>query len=185
MNQSADQLFILAGTYTVRGSKGVYPLVLDLKNGRLSLAGEAAEVENPTYLAIDAKRNLLFAASETNRYLEHSGGSLAVFRMKSVKAEQSGMPAGQSGQNELCEPLIEGISLEKIDQQPVGGKSPCHMVVDSARRLIAVANYSSGSATIVAYDESGKIIQTDDLKQQIIQHKGHGTDPDKIGRAHV
>jgi 6-phosphogluconolactonase len=105
--------------------------------------------------------------------------------MKNNKAEQSSLPDGQNGQSEPATSMVEGISLEKIDQQPVGGKSPCHMVVDSTRRLIAVANYSSGSATIVAYDETGKILQTDDLKQQIIQHKGHGTDPSRQKQAHL
>lgn len=182
MSQSTDQLFILAGTYTVRGSQGIYPLVLDLKTGRLSPAGEPAYVENPTYLAVDARRNLLFAAGETSRYQEYSGGSLAVFRMSfgqnaciDACCEPSG--AGESAASCVC--------LEKIDQQPVGGKSPCHMVVDSDRRLIAVANYGSGSATILAYDETGMIIKTNDLKKQIIQHQGLGSDPARQKQAHL
>lgn len=182
MSLSADQLFILAGTYTVRGSQGIYPLVLDRKTGRLSLAGEPVKVENPTYLAVDARRNLLFAAGETSRYQEQSGGSLAVFRMKFDP---------ETGEDACCEPSGSGesaagcVCLEKIDQQPVGGKSPCHMVVDSERRLIAVANYGSGSATILAYEETGMIIKTSDLSRQIIQHKGRGSDPSRQKQTHL
>ena len=180
--QTSCSIPILVGTYTERGSEGIYPLAFDPETGKLSHAGSPANLENPTYLALDAKRNFLFAVSETNNYLGQFGGSLAVYRIRTGSAEAQDSCCAQPETGEtpgIC------ISLEKIDQQPVRGKSSCHLLVDDERRLVAVANYGSGSATILAYSESGMITKTADLTGQIIKHAGHGPDSSRQDQAHV
>ncbi|MEA4890813.1 MAG: lactonase family protein [Clostridiaceae bacterium] len=160
--EKISSVLCLVGTYSFRGSKGIYPLSFDAATGHLSAAGEPAALENPTYLAEDRLRGLIFAVSETNQYHGRFGGSLASFK-RSPDTNQ----------------------LHLIDQQPSGGSSPCHLLVDSGRRRLVVANYGSGSATILDYLEDGRLILPADPAACLISHKGSGPDPDRQEGPHV
>ena len=57
------------GTYTKRVSKGIYSIQLDTEKKQFSNLTLEAEIENPTYLALNTDRSLLAAVSK-----EESGG---------------------------------------------------------------------------------------------------------------
>ncbi len=162
IKKEMSPILCLVGTYSFRGSKGIYPLLFDSATGCLSAAGEPAELENPTYLAEDRLRGLIFAVSETNEYQGRFGGSLASFRL-----------------------LPETNKLELLDQQPLGGSSSCHLLVDAGRRRLVVANYGSGSATILDYQEDGRLLLPADPAACLISHQGTGPDPDRQEGPHV
>src|SRR3954447_11345676 len=95
------------GTYTKGDSKGIYSFTLNTDEAKIEQINVAAELGNPTYLAI----------SKNNRYLysvvkEGETGGIAAFSI------------GETG------------SLTAINSQLLEGAPPCYVSVDSKNRLV-------------------------------------------------
>src|SRR5689334_7929284 len=113
---------VYAGTM----SKGVYFYRLQTDNLEVSQnitlvpLGLAGEAENASFLELDAKRRLLFAVNEVQ------AGAVSAFTIDSASGK-----------------------LKLINQQPSMGEGPCHLVLDGAGRNVLVANYGSGSVSVL------------------------------------
>jgi len=129
---TAKSLPVYFGTYTSRGensSKGIYRSVLDLETGRLANPVLAAEARNPSFLEIHPNAKFLYAVSE-------SGGA------GSVSAYAIDRDTGD---------------LKLLNQKPSGGAGPCHVSIDHAGRNVLVANYGSGSASVIPIKSDGRL----------------------------
>jgi 6-phosphogluconolactonase (cycloisomerase 2 family) len=111
---------VYVGTYTGGGSEGIYICHLDLSNGELRQIGVARNVDNPSYLAIDAERNRLFAVNELSEFNGLLGGGVSAFAIEPASGE-----------------------LTFINQQPSQGGAPCYISLDRTGRNLLVANLSS------------------------------------------
>jgi 6-phosphogluconolactonase len=104
------------GTYTSSGkSEGIYQAVLNRETGQISGLKLAAKASNPSFLAVDARRQRIFAVHEDNE------GTVS-----SYKIAASG-------------------DLKLLNTRSTRGAHPCHVSVDRSGRAVLVANYSSGS----------------------------------------
>jgi len=130
------------GTYTrgQDGSKGIYRSTLDLDTGRLSQPMLAAEARNPSFLEIHPNGKFLYAVSE-------SGGEGSV----SAYAIQTGTG-----------------TLKLLNQQPSKGAGPCHVSIDHAGKNVLVANYGSGSASVIPIQSDGRLAEPTGF----VQHEG-------------
>ncbi len=70
---------LYVGTYTNGESKGIYAYHYDATTGAMQPLGLAAETENPSFLAADAKGEHLFAVNETQKYQGESSGGVTAF----------------------------------------------------------------------------------------------------------
>src|SRR5262245_50578237 len=66
--EKSDKLRVYVGTYTRAKSKGIYLFELDLASGKLTSKGLAAEVVDPSFLAIHPSRRFLYAVGELNDF---------------------------------------------------------------------------------------------------------------------
>jgi 3-carboxymuconate cyclase len=114
------------GTYTVRGSRGIYSAELDLATGAISPPTLAAETNNPTYLALSPTGKHLYAVSDSASLV--AGFALAPDRR-------------------TLTPLAE--------PQPSVGKPPSHLAVDATARVALVAHYHSGYVAAVPLAGTG------------------------------
>jgi 6-phosphogluconolactonase len=71
--------------------------------------------------------------------------------------------------------------VEPINQQPSGGDDPCHLRLDAGGSWLLVSNYSSGSVEVLPISADGALGAPTDL----IQHHGHGPNPDRQEGAHA
>src|SRR5438445_6586107 len=117
-----DRLWVYVGTYTQRGSKGIYRFDFDLASGKLTARALAAETKNPSFLAIDPEQRYLYAVSEVADFDGKKTGGVGAFAI---------------------DPKTGDLSV--LNQQPSGGASPCHLVVDNAGKHVLVANYTGGN----------------------------------------
>lgn len=156
-------LLVYIGTYTEHtsdgsGSKGIYRAPLDPSTGTLGTLEVAAELENPSFLALSHDDRFLYAVSETGTP-DSSGratGGVAAYRVR------------------------EGGGLTAINRVPSGGADPCHITVSHSGRTVAVANYTGGStATFRVRDDGGLVAATLD------QHVGHGPNTERQEKAHA
>ena len=55
-----------------------------------------------------------------------------------------------------------------INEQPVHGKGPCHLTLNTAETVLLTANYNDGSISVFPISETGKI----EPMSQRIRHEG-------------
>jgi len=144
---SAEPIRVYFGTYT-RGQnsgKGIYHSILDTKTSKLSNPALASEAKNPSFLEIHPNGRFLYAVSEVGG----SGG---------VSAYAIDRNTGD---------------LKLLNQQPSGGAGPCHVSIDGMGKNLLVANYGSGSASVVPIKSNGMLGKP----AGFVQHTGSGVNP--------
>ncbi|MHC4116834.1 MAG: lactonase family protein [Planctomycetota bacterium] len=136
----AKSLTVYFGTYT-RGdsSKGIYRSTLDLETGGLSEPVLAAEATNPSFLEIHPSGKFLYAVSESG-----GAGSVSAY---SIAADGK---------------------LKLLNQQSSSGSGPCHVSIDHAGKNVLVANYGSGSASVIPIKSDGSLAEPPGF----VQHEG-------------
>jgi 6-phosphogluconolactonase len=121
---------LFVGTYTGRGSVGVYAYHFDPDTAALTLGAVAEGIENPSFLAVDSARGRLFAVEET----------------------------GPEGAVSAYSYNPESGALTFVNRRPSQGAHPCHLCVDRSGRWVLAANYSSGTACVLPVDQTGRLL---------------------------
>ena len=164
MSAAAKPTLVYAGTYTGPKSKGIYFFRLKTENleveQNITLVplGLAVETPNASFLAMDAKRRLVFAVNELDRFQDKPGGAVGVFSVDSATGK-----------------------LSLLNQVPSMGAGPCHLALDKSGRHLLVANYGSGSAAIFPVAEDGRLAPASD----VAQHSGKSVHPDRQKGPHA
>jgi 6-phosphogluconolactonase len=135
-------LYLVIGSYTKPGEKGISVYTFDTQTGALEFRSATEGIDNPSYLTIGSSGKMIYAVSEKNK---ESG---------SVNAYQFDQTSGK---------------LKLINQAPSGGKGPCYISIDNAGTHVFTANYGSGSLGVVRLKEDGSL---DSTALQSIQHTG-------------
>src|SRR5439155_11735792 len=111
------------GTYTRKGSKGIYVSRMDAATGRLSEAQLAGEIANPNTLAIHPNGRFLYSVTDSGGGAQ---GSVAAFSLDRSSGK-----------------------LTLINQVSSQGVQPIHLAIDGGGLALAVANYTSGSVAAI------------------------------------
>jgi len=155
---------VYVGTYTGPKSEGIYAFRLladtDAASAivRLIPLGLAAESTNPSFLAVDEKRRLLFAANETGQFEGKPTGAVSAFAI---------------------DPATGKLSL--LNQRSSVGSGPCHLVLDKEGRHVLVANYGSGSVAVLRVEADGRLGET----TAFVQHAGKSVNPQRQKGPHA
>jgi len=120
-NAAGKESLVYVGSYTRGGSKGIYAYRFDHATGKLTEAGLAAEVPNPSFLAIHPNRRYLYAVNE-----QGGEGAVTAFEIDRASGKLAALNSGQTG-----------------------GASPCHLVVDRTMQNLLVVNYGKNASTAV------------------------------------
>ena len=158
MSAPPRHLFLFAGTYTAKDAKGVYLCRFAAKAGALEVLGLAAEMPNPTFLAIHPAGCYLYAVSEVRDESGRHGGSVNAFAVD----EASG-------------------GLTFLNRQSSQGAGPCHVSVEPKGRFVLVANYESGSAAMLPVQKDGSLGEASD----VAQHHGASINPERQEGPHA
>jgi 6-phosphogluconolactonase len=108
--------------------KDIYQLELNLKDGAMSKPTRAAEIANPSFVAIHPNQQFLYSVSETDK------GTIVAF---SIDAKTG--------------------KLARLNSQSAGGSAPCHLVVDRDGKAVLAANYGSGTCTSIPILADGSL----------------------------
>lgn len=162
MAQTAQRILLFVGTYTrhvghVKGAngRGIHSFSLDLDTGMLTEIGVTEGIDNPSYLAIDAKHEHLYAVSEVGEWDE---GTISAYTINTDTA-----------------------ALTYINKQPTLGGSPAFVSVDGSDQYVLLTNYSSGqSAVMLPIRSDGGLAPASDS----VKHEGSGADPERQESPH-
>jgi len=129
--------FVYVGSYTSEGRKargeGLSAYRIDPASGRWARVHLLNREVNPSYLAVDPKRPVLYAVhSEANQ--------VSAFSINESTGE-----------------------LTLINRQSCGGDNPVHLALDATGRFLAVANYGSGSVIVLPVGVNGSLGARTDL----------------------
>ncbi len=133
--------YVLVGTYTGGGSEGIYVFRWDGESGALTPVSVVGGIENPSFLAAHPSGAYVYAVEET--------GEGAVYAYAFDRT--------------TCE-------LTLLTSQPAHGAAPCHLTVDPSGRCVVVANYTSGTVSVLPIAEDGTL----EPATEVIQHEGSG-----------
>ena len=128
---------VYIGTYThgkgPAASKGIYRGQLDLATGKLTIDGVTPAVE-PSFLAIDASRQFLYAVDEVEKLDGLSAGGVSAFAIDAKSGD-----------------------LRFLNRRSSEGTDPCHLAIDNDRKVVLVANYGNGNLAVLQIEPDGSI----------------------------
>jgi len=131
-----ESRLVYFGTYTGAPPQGagIYVARFNAADGTLTEPRLAAELRNPSFLAIHPSRPLLYAVSEV--------------------ADADGTPTGS-----VVALAIDEASgtLTKLNHQSSGGAGPCAVSVDPSGRAVLAANYGGGSSVCLGIEADGRL----------------------------
>jgi len=156
MANAQPNYYIFVGTYTKNtASQGIYLYRFDAATGRFDSVS-VAEAINPSYLALNAAGNRLYAVTET-----------AADRKGGVSAFAFDAKTGQ---------------LQYLNAAETGGDNPCYVSVDRSSRWLAVANYTGGSLSVLKLRPDGHI---DANGRAVLQYEGNSVNKGRQEKPHV
>ncbi len=153
--QAADSNYLVfVGTYTGKGSEGIYAYRFDSSTGELKSAGLAAATENPSFLAADPKGRFLYAVNEIDTFQD--------------KDEEISKSAGASNDAKASTKVKTGaVSVFSIDRetgklkllQQIAslGAGPAHISLDRTGHYVLVANYDGGNVAAFPIKDNGEL----------------------------
>ncbi len=142
-------MWVFFGTYTQRGSKGIYRSRMDLATGALTPAELAVEAEQPSFLVIHPSHKYLYAVNELEDFNGEKSGAVSAFALDTKTG-----------------------SLKFLNQQSSRGGAPCHLVVDRTGKNVLCANYTGGSSIVFPIQADGTLGASTGFQQ----HTGSSVD---------
>jgi 6-phosphogluconolactonase len=110
-------------------SKGIYVARFNSATGNLDHPQLAAEVNNPTFLAVSPNHRFLYAATETSPASYVSAYAIS----------------GTTGK------------LRLLNKLPTGGAGTAHIAMDRTGKFVMLANYGSGSVAVMRVKTDGSL----------------------------
>jgi 6-phosphogluconolactonase len=153
----APSRFVYVGTYTAPNTapggkvpstaKGIYVFKMDGRTGGLDLIQIEEHIENPSWVAVDASANHLYATSEVSTWkgTANSGGLTA----HSIAANGK---------------------IRVINDQPTLGAIPAHVIIDPSGKFALVANYIGANFSVFPIRADGGVFPASD----VFAVMGHG-----------
>ena len=156
---ATGELLVYFGTYTNGPqSRGIYSSRLNLATGQLSAAQLAVESENPSFLAVHPKRDVLYAVSEVGKFDGQNSGAVSAYAID----RQAG-------------------TLKLLNRQPSAGSGPAHVTIDAEGKNVLVANYGGGSVAVLPVAADGSLQRP----SSTMQHSGSSVNPNRQKGPHA
>jgi 6-phosphogluconolactonase len=146
---------LFVGTYTGKGSKGIYWLDFNSQTGLATLISSTDTASNPSFICVSPSGKNLYAVSEDGNK-EHGHISAYTINQKTK-------------------------TLDFINKVPSNGDHPCFVAINKKANWLVAANYSSGSLASFSVNPNGSINES----TQKIVHTGSGPNKQRQASPHV
>jgi 6-phosphogluconolactonase len=150
---------VYVGTYTDKGSKGIYTYRFDPRTGESQSIGPAAESENPSFLAVDADNKYLYAVNETDHFNGGRTGAISTYAIDRSSGK-----------------------LTLMQQVSSLGADPAHLSLDRTGRYLLVANYTSGNIASFPIEEKNGTLGP---RSSFAQHAGSSVNKERQTGPHA
>jgi 6-phosphogluconolactonase len=151
-----DLLYV--GTYSDRGSEGIYVLEFDRQTGKLSERQTVEDKDSPSFLTIHPNGKYLYAVYREGKDADDQHGTVTAFAIDPKDGK-----------------------LSKLNEQSSEGAGPCHVSVDPDGQLVYVSNYGEGNLSVYPVGSDGRLKKASD----VVQHTGGSVNPDRQQEPHM
>jgi len=159
-------MHLIIGTYTeqlphVDGkADGILAARFDPGSGRIGPVTSLAAARNPSYLAVSASGDNVYAVNETVDFEDQPGGGITAY----ARDRRTG-------------------DLTRLNARATVGKSPCHVALDRTGRFALTANYGvdEGSVTVYRIEPDGRLGDITDH----VKLTGSGPNPVRQAESHA
>ncbi|MFM8485562.1 MAG: lactonase family protein, partial [Bacteroidota bacterium] len=124
----AQERLLYVGTYTSRGSEGIYAYRFNSRTGVMTRTDVTGGIENPSFLASSPDGKYLYAVAE------NPDGEVNAYRSDA-----------KSGK------------LAFLNKQSSRGSWPCHLAVDKTGKTCIAGNYGSGNFSVFPVQADGSL----------------------------
>lgn len=154
----AGEYLMYVGSYTGKGSEGIYAYRFDPATGKTKPVGLAAATDNPSFLAADPSGRFLYAVNELDTYAKQPTGALSAFAIDRVSGK-----------------------LKLLQQVSSLGAGPAHLSLDKSGRYLLVANYTGGNVAVFRVGKDGRLGE----RTAFVQDAGAGVHPQRQTGPHA
>jgi len=153
-----SQYLVYVGTYTDKGSQGIYAYRFDAVTGESKAIGLAAATKNPSFLAVDPNHKFLYAVNEIDNFNGGHTGALSAFAIDHANGH-----------------------LTLLQQVSSLGADPAHVSLDKTGRFLLVANYTSGNIAVFPVEKDGRL----GPRSAFVQHAGSSVNQERQTGPHA
>ena len=155
---SQSNTYLLIGTYTSGKSEGIYVYNFNSTTGDNNYVS-SSKIANPSYLAVSSDNKKVYAVTENADSTKFGiGGAITAFSFDNKKG-----------------------TLTYLNQQFSGGLHPCYVTVDHSGKWVFAANYTSGTAAMIAVNTDGSLGKV----KQVLQDTGSGPNVQRQESPHL
>ena len=137
--QSGKEI-IYVGTYSIRGSEGIYVFEFDRKAATMQPIQSVSNAKSPSFLAVHPSGNYLYSVNEG----ANKRGGVSAYAIDRATGKLTFM----NGQSSL-------------------GAGPCHVSVDQTGKTAFVSNYGGGSLAVLPIKTDGTLGAATDSIQDV------------------
>lgn len=156
--KNSKNMLLYVGTYTSKGSEGIYVYQFNAETGALSRLHTIENVAEPSFLTIDKSHKYLYAVNELTEFEGKKSGAVSAFAIDQKNGD-----------------------LKFLNKQPSHGGAPCHIITSEDGKFVLVANYLGGNVSVFPVEAGGKLGSSVDLAQ----HAGAGPNKERQEAAHA
>ncbi len=148
------EYYLIVGTYTNESkTNGIHVYTFNTETGDFEEKSVTTGITNPSYLAITKDGRNLYSVSEGGE-----GNGLNAYKFDVATGR-----------------------LTFLNSASAGGKGPCYVSVDNARKWVFTGNYGGGSLAATRLNADGSASDV----SQVIQHEGSSVNRSRQDRPHV
>lgn len=154
----SNKVIMYVGTYSVRGSEGVYVFSFDRKAGTLTPVQAVTNRQSPSFLAVHPSGRFLYAVNEAAQNGPAKAGSVSAYSVDRATGK-----------------------LAFLNEQSSEGGAPCHISIDRTGKTAFVSNYMGGNLAVLPIGPDGRLGVASDT----VQDKGAGPNKKRQEGPHV
>ena len=158
VSQKNESTNVYIGTYTGKGSEGIYRFRLHHASGELTSETLAAKIKNPSWLTLSPDKRFLYCINEISDYHGQKSGAATSFSIDP-----------------------KSLDLIQLDDKRSGGTGPCYASVTTDGNALLVANYGSGSIALLPAASVGGLEEP----VSVVQHEGSSIVPKRQDGPHA
>lgn len=140
--QKKEILYV--GTFSVRGSQGIYAFSFDRAKRTLKLLQTVPSLESPSYLTLHPSGKFLYSVNRGRADVADNGGSVSAYGIDPLSGKLSG-----------------------IGHRSSYGDDPCHITIDNAGKYAFISNYNRGNLVVLQLFDDGLIGSPSDAKKYV------------------
>ena len=135
---------LYVGTFSVRGSQGIYVLSFDRAKRSLKLLQTVPSLESPSYLTIHPSGRFLYSVNRGKADITDNGGSVTAYGIDPKSGKLNG-----------------------LNHRPSYGNDPCYIAIDKTGQYAFISNYSEGNLIVLPLFDDGVIGSPSDAKKYV------------------